>query len=121
MNIFLLENYQDSLCNVIDHLANTNIPLNKQVMKQLGHYKNTRRIATSKTQLRLYYKSIQHLKDNLTTDLAVNLLTFRMKQFALWFQYMWNNPSLCPKTFNRLSNKYPYNKTNFLRKSKILY
>lgn len=121
MNIFLLENYQESLCKVIDHLAETNVPLNNQVMKQLTHYKHTRRVATSKTQLRLYYKSIQHLKDNLTTDLAVNLLTFRMKQFALWFQYMWNNPSLCKSTFDRLTTRYPYKKTNFLRKSKIIY
>lgn len=120
MNVFLLKKNQDGLIMVIDHLADTNVQLNKQVYRQLEHYKNTRREVKNKTQLRLYFRSIQHLKDNMTTDLAINLLTFRMRQFTRWFTYMWGNPSLTQRTYNRLSTRFPYKKTHFLRKNKII-
>lgn len=120
MNVFLLKKNQDGLIMVIDHLADTNVQLNKQVYRQLEHYKNTRRDVKNKTQLRLYFRSIQHLKDNMTTDLAINLLTFRMRQFTRWFTYMWGNPSLTQRTYNRLSTRFPYKKTHFLRKNKII-
>jgi hypothetical protein len=119
MNVFLLKKNQDGLILAIDRLSDNNIKLNQKINEYLVDYKNTRRPATNKTQLKLYYKSIQHIKDNLTTDLAISLLTCRMKQFARWFSYMWNCPSLCHKTFLRLNKRFPYNKTHFLRKRKI--
>lgn len=117
MNIFL--DNPDGLSLVTNHLYENNIKLKFKVDKELYKYKLTRRETTSKTQLRLYYRSIETLKYNLTIKLSINLLTFRMRQFARWFGYMWNNPSLCHKTFTRLSKKYPYNKTHFLRKYKL--
>tara|TARA_R110000868_G_scaffold341539_1_gene602399 strand:- start:142 stop:528 length:387 start_codon:yes stop_codon:yes gene_type:complete len=119
MDVFLLKKNQDGLFLVLEKIANNNIKLKVKVAKELYKYKNSRREVMNKTQQRLYYRSIQHLKDNLETDLALQLISYRMKQFAMWFTYMWNNPSLCPKTFYRLSAKYPYRKTHFLRRRKI--
>ena len=119
MDVFLLKKNQDGLALAIEKMANNNIKLKVKVAKELYKYKNSRREVMNKTQQRLYYRSIQHLKDNLETDLALQLLSYRMKQFAMWFTYMWNNPSLCQKTFYRLSAKYPYRKTHFLRRRKV--
>lgn len=119
MDVFLLEKNQLGLYQVIVNMAENNLKLKLKVAQELYKYKNSRREVMNKTQQRLYYKSIQHLKDNLETDLALQLISYRMKQFAMWFTYMWNNPSLCQKTFYRLSAKFPYRRTHFLRRRKV--
>ena len=119
MDVFLLEKNQLGLYQVIVNMAENNLKLKLKVAQELYKYKNSRREVMNKTQQRLYYRSIQHLKDNLETDLALQLISYRMKQFAMWFTYMWNNPSLSQKTYSRLSNKFPYRKTHFLRQMKI--
>jgi hypothetical protein len=116
----VLDGYNKELCVVIERLGRTNRRLQLQVVKRLTEYKHSRRPATNKTQQNLYYRSIQHLKDNLITDLAMQLITYRLRQFARYFSYMWNNPSLNIKTYNRLSKKYPYKSTHYLRSYKIL-
>ena len=117
MNLFF-EN-TEGLVLAVNDLFENNVKLRERVQEVLYNYKHTRRGVTNKTQLRLYYKSIEFLKHNLTTDLAINILTDRLRRFARWFSYMWNNPSLCQKTFTRLSTKFPYRKTRFLRRRKI--
>ena len=119
MDVFLLKKNQDGLFQVITNMAENNLKLKLKVAQELYKYKNSRREVMNKTQQRLYYRSIQQLKDNLETDLALQLISYRMKQFAMWFTYMWNNPSLSQKTYSRLSAKFPYRKTHFLRQMKI--
>ena len=119
MDVFLLEKNQLGLYQVIVNMAENNLKLKLKVAQELYKYKNSRRPATNETQQRLYYRSIQHLKDNLETDLTLQLISYRMKQFAMWFTYMWNTPSLSQKTYSRLSNKFPYRKTHVLRQMKI--
>jgi len=113
--LLLKPKYQEGLLLAIDRLSKNNKWLNEQVLSQLVAYKNTRREVTSKIQQRLYYKSIETIKHNLFTDISIKLLNYRMCQFARWFSYMWNNPSLCKKTAKRLQTLYPYKTTHFLR------
>ena len=116
----VLHGYNKQLCVVIERLGCTNRKLQLQVVKGLTEYKNSRRPITNKTQQNLYFRSIQHIRDNLVTDLGMQLITYRLTQFARYFSYMWNNPSLNIKTYNRLSKRYPYRSTHYLRSCKIL-
>jgi len=117
--VLLNKSYQDGICLAILRLSENNIKLKEKVELELNNYKFSRRAVLNKTQQRLYYKSIQTIKDNLQTDLALQLLTFRLRQFACWFGYMWNNPTLSKKTLVRLQLKYPYKSTHFLRQYKL--
>ena len=99
----VLHGYNKQLCVVIERLGRTNRKLQLQVVKGLTEYKNSRRPATNKTQQTLYYRSIQHIRDNLVTDLGMQLINYRLGQFARYFSYMWNNPSL-----NITGSLWPY-------------
>jgi hypothetical protein len=117
--VFLNQSYDEALASTIKRLSENNIKLQKKVELELIKFKFSRKVIKNKTQQRLYYKSIQTIQDNLQTDLALQLLTFRLRQFALWFSYMWNNPTLCKKTLKRLQKKYPFKDTRFLRQFQL--
>jgi hypothetical protein len=117
--VFFNQSYDEALASTIKRLSENNIKLQKKVELELIKFKFSRKVIKNKTQQRLYYKSIQTIRDNLQTDLALQLLTFRLRQFALWFSYMWNNPTLCKKTLKRLQKKYPFKDTRFLRQFQL--
>ena len=117
--VFLNQSYDEALASTIKRLSENNIKLQKKVELELIKFKFSRKVIKNKTQQRLYYKSIQTIQDNLQTDLALQLLTFRLRQFVLWFSYMWNNPTLCKKTLKRLQKKYPFKDTRFLRQFQL--
>ena len=113
-------NYQKQLTVVLETWIDKNPRLNAKIDKEVSKFllKNDRKKRT-KTQLRLYNKNLQSFTHNVSWCLAQDLLNYRLHQFGKWFIYMWNCPSLCPKTYYRLSAKYPYKKTHFLRQFKI--
>lgn len=112
--------YQKNLTNVlskwIDHNPRLNAKIDKEVTKFLSKNDGKTR---NKTQLRLYNKALQSFTHNVSWCLAQDLLNYRLHQFGRWFIYMWGCPSLCSKTYYRLSAKYPYKKTHFLRQFKV--
>ena len=100
----------------IEHNARLNAKIDREVTKYMLRGKGKTR---TKTQLRLYNKSLQNFTHTVSWCLAQDLLNYRLHQFGRWFIYMWGCPSLCPKTYYRLSRKYPCEKTRFLRRYKI--
>ena len=74
---------------------------------------------TTKTKKRLFYNLVERYKIDTAIKISVCHFTKIMEKFAKWFSYMWHNPSLSQRTFYRLSTKYPYKTTHFLRQRKI--
>ena len=90
-------------------------------MKELIKYKISKPLPKNKTQQRLYYISIERLKNNLSIDMSVQLLHIRLEQFVRWFKFMYSsNLTLVSKTYNRLKLKFHYNKTHFCRVCNVL-
>lgn len=111
----------DHFSDVILNLVNNNTKIKNKVQEVLANYKYSKRPITSQIQARLYHRSIQHLKDNLETDLAIQLLEYRLRQFVRWFSYIYGNPVLNKLTYRKLKRNKTYNKYNFFRKYRIIY
>ena len=116
----LSHEYDEGVCTVVKRLETNNQRLQLKVVNELIKYKSSRRPPTNKTQQRLYYKSIQQLRDNLFTDLGLQLITYRLKQFAMWFSYMYHMPTITLSVYERLRHKYPYKTHHFLRQVRVL-
>lgn len=101
------EEHHERLCEVVERLSKNNRRVQRKVAIELFKYKSSKPPTNSKVRMRLYYASIQKMKDDLTCDLCVQLINIRMVQFVRWFQYiMGKMPTLTIKTTNRLREKY---------------
>ncbi len=115
------DKYQGQLVKVLDNMIDNNKRLNKKIDKEVRLFllKNDNKPRT-KTQTRLYNKSLQNFTHTISYCLAQDLLNYRLHQFGRWFVYMWNCPSLTPMVHRRLTKKYPYKSHHFLRMCKVI-
>jgi hypothetical protein len=75
---------------------------------------------TTKNKRRRFAAQVENYEIDVALKIAIFHITKILRRFARWFSYMWNKPTLNQKTFKRLSRKYPYKTTHFLRQRKIL-
>jgi len=103
----MADEHHSRLCEVVERLSKTNRRVQRKVAVELFKYKSSKPPTKSKVRMRLYYASIQKLKDDLTCDLCVQLINIRMLEFVRWFKYiMGKMPVLTIRTTNRLRSKY---------------
>ena len=103
----MAEEHHGRLCEVVDRLSKNNKRVKRKVAIELFKYKSSKPPTNSKLKMRLYYKSIEKLKNDLTVDLCVQLINIRMLQFVRWFQYiMGKMPKLSILCLMRLRRNY---------------
>lgn len=103
----MAEEHHGRLCEVVDRLSKNNKRVKRKVAIELLKYKASKPPTASKMKMRLYYKSIEKLKNDLTVDLCVQLINIRMLQFVNFFKYiMGRMPKLSILCLKRLRRKY---------------
>jgi len=121
-SLFLQKDYNDRLISAVDKISSTSNKVKLETIKRLMIWKATKRPATSKIQQRLYYISIQNIKESLLVELSVKLLNDAMIKFIRWFGYIMSRRlTLCSNTLNRFRRDYPYKKIGVGRTVNVLF
>jgi len=122
MSLFLKnKENNDRLVIAVDRMKNNKRVVNK-VMKELIKFKYNKRPPINKTQLRLYYRSIYKIKEDLQIDLSIQLLNLRMVQFINWFKYIMSKRlTLVSSVHNRYKRDYPYKKLGVGRVVNVIF
>ena len=121
-SIFLKKDYNERLINAVDKISSTSNKVKLETIKRLMIWKASKRPAINKTQQRLYYISIQNIKDSLLVELSVKLLNDAMVKFVRWFGYIMSRRlTLCSTTLNRFRRDYPYKKRGVGRMCNVLF
>ena len=121
-SLFLQKDYNARLIKSVDKISSTNNKVKLETIKRLMIWKQSKRPATNKTQQRLYYISIQNIKESLLVELSIKLLNNAMVKFVRWFGYiMSRHLTLCSNTLNRFRREYPYKKSGVARMCKVLF
>ena len=121
-SLFLQKDYNERLIKSVDKISSTNNKVKLETIKRLIIWKQSKRPAINKTQQRLYYISIQNIKESLLVELSIKLLNDAMVKFVRWFGYIMSRRlTLCSTTLNRFRRDYPYKKRGVGRMCNVLF